>query len=1320
MTHFRPSMIATMVASALTVGTIGAVNAAPLQNINIDSASLKALANSSSATTAGQAAINKKTVSGMKNTFDAKLNRTTFAWASAEHARPEMIMVAPQARNAFAGEHYLKALTGVSSVKTGTSNAVLNNVHDTKRGGIIARYSQQVNDIEVFNRDYNVMMDRDHNLVAGSGYFANVSAALKLQSADTVEASFGTQADAIVSAYSDMGGKGVQLTPKHSKNAYTSYNISNSDAAAKQAVGEPRAKRVYFEHKGKLVAAHYVEVEMAHADEASSDMFSYVIDAKSQKVLFKKNLVAHVGEYNYRTFADTAVPNRPWDGPMGNVSPADGPDQVDSKVVLAAPMVSLAHGPISTMDPWLPEGATETVGNNVAAYVDVLAPDGLSFGDYTADTTSTGTFDYQLDHSEVEYSMKNRKAAIVNLFYMNNYLHDEFYDHGFDEASGNGQNDNFERGGEDGDALNVEVQDYSGTNNANMSTPADGASPRMQMFLWAQGGGTDVYSTSINGEVLAETGSAGFGPQVYNFTGNLARMVDGDDEGGTFLDGCNPAVNPDDIAGKVALVDRGLCDFTTKVMNAQDAGAIGVLVANNREGDTVITMGGENPAVVIGAQMVTENTGADLDVLLAAGDVEVTMINTGDVKQRASSWDNAIVAHEWGHYISNRLVGNAAGLSNNQGGAMGEGWGDFHALLTTSSADEAAIDGNDMFQKAYAGITYVRSFYFGIRTYPYTTDMTVNQHTFNSITDNPAVHASGNVWATFLWDSYVGLINDERHTFDEARGRMMDYVVAGYKMTPNAPTYVEARDAILAAAYAADMADYDIILAAFARRGLGLGAIAPPRDSTDHTGVVESYAVTNTALQLSSHSIDTNYEGLTSGYCSNDGVLDKGETGTATFTVSNRGSDAFAGVTGMVEVVSGHDVSFPNGATVNFGDLGVTATSTADPIAFVLNDADVIDELVLKVTFPDLADASNGQEYMISTLVNYDFKDIPLVGHNASSGAESLAINNDFKEHVMLGGEQAKGTGGYSTAYGDFWRELGVEMGDGSLHITNNGFASDVAYETKPIIIGLGGGFQMNFIHYYDFEADYDGGVIEISINGEEWVDIHNGGGQFLGDGYNGELIGNPSQPLGAVAAFTGVGAAFEAVRFSDQLNGQTVRIRFRVGTDGGVGSEGWVIDDLGFSNVDTGMFSEVVPGDTNACENRLPWASAGDDQAVNEGDAVTVTAAGVDANGDDLTYAWTQVSGPEVALTGADTMSATFEAPGVETDGDSVVLMVMVSDGTGSVSAQTTVTVADVPVVVVPPTPPVVQSRSSGSGSTGFIALLLLPLAFMRRRFKK
>ena len=50
-----------------------------------------------------------------------------------------------------------------------------------------------------------------------------------------------------------------------------------------------------------------------------------------------------------------------------------------------------------------------------------------------------------------------------------------------------------------------------------------------------------------------------------------------------------------------------------------------------------------------------------------------------------------------GHYITNRLVGNANGLTNQQGSAMGEGWGDFFAICMTSQ------DGDDFAGGVFAG-----------------------------------------------------------------------------------------------------------------------------------------------------------------------------------------------------------------------------------------------------------------------------------------------------------------------------------------------------------------------------------------------------------------------------------------------------------------------------------------------------------------------------------------------------------------------------------------------------------------------------------------
>ena len=76
----------------------------------------------------------------------------------------------------------------------------------------------------------------------------------------------------------------------------------------------------------------------------------------------------------------------------------------------------------------------------------------------------------------------------------------------------------------------------------------------------------------------------------------------------TPADGCSAITN--DVTGKIALIDRGVCTFTTKVRNAQTAGAVGVLVVNNSAGDpTAMGADGTTPEPTIPAAMVGKAEG---------------------------------------------------------------------------------------------------------------------------------------------------------------------------------------------------------------------------------------------------------------------------------------------------------------------------------------------------------------------------------------------------------------------------------------------------------------------------------------------------------------------------------------------------------------------------------------------------------------------------------------------------------------------------------------------------------------------------------------
>lgn len=124
-----------------------------------------------------------------------------------------------------------------------------------------------------------------------------------------------------------------------------------------------------------------------------------------------------------------------------------------------------------------------TVGNNVDAYEDSNNSNSPTGGNAArANGGASLTFDFPIDFSQQPSTY--RPAAITNLFYWNNIIHDVFYQYGFNEASGNFQLNNYGRGGIGNDPVNAEAQDGGGTNNANFATPTDGSRPRMQMYLW--------------------------------------------------------------------------------------------------------------------------------------------------------------------------------------------------------------------------------------------------------------------------------------------------------------------------------------------------------------------------------------------------------------------------------------------------------------------------------------------------------------------------------------------------------------------------------------------------------------------------------------------------------------------------------------------------------------------------------------------------------------------------------------------------------------------------------------------------------------------
>lgn len=509
--------------------------------------------------------------------------------------------------------------------------------------------------------------------------------------------------------------------------------------------------------------------------------------------------------------------------PLPLIAPNDGPDSIVSD-----PSDATAS-PYGWHD-W--DGApgaefTVTKGNNVLANED---RSGNNSPGAMAEGGPTLTFDFPFNLPRAPLAFLD--GAITNLFYMNNMMHDIMYHYGFDEVSGNFQKNNYGNGGLGNDFVVADAQDGSGMNNANFGTPPDGGAPRMQMYLWsAPGRVLGTYLTLNNGPLAGKyyAYDSNFAPPVpvAGITADLVVVKDGD---GDPYDACGTITNAAAISGKIALIRKGTCNYTVKVLAAQNAGALAVIIVNDITGDP-LPMGGNGASITIPAIMVYKTDGEAIISSLINGDtINATLKDDGsgnDPFQRDGDVDNVIIAHEYGHGISNRLTGgpgNASCLQNQE--QMGEGWSDYFGLILTMKPGDDATDARGIGVYAIGQGIGGR----GLRTKAYSRDFDINDFTYNSIKTQVAPHGVGSVWSTMLWDLTWDLIDQYGFDPDIKNGTggnniALQLVMDGMKLQPCSPGFVDGRDAILAA----DQLLYGganrcLIWRSFARRGLGLSA----------------------------------------------------------------------------------------------------------------------------------------------------------------------------------------------------------------------------------------------------------------------------------------------------------------------------------------------------------------------------------------------------------------------------------------------------------------------------------------------------------------
>lgn len=692
--------------------------------------------------------------------------------------------------------------------------------------------SQRYQGIEIFNSTSSFAVKNNLVVNANLSFIKNISEKINTTSPSV------TPSKAINNAANALGIQsptGLILLETLSDNSFifSDGNISLENIPVKlvfQPTQDNRLRLAWDLSIYLLDASHYYSVridaitgELLNTNdwvvscdfgENPYDNFS-TITREAKSILFpqeeKQAISFNSGGAQYRVFA------------MPIESPNHGPD-----ALIANPSDDVAS-PYGWHDTDGAPGAEFTItrGNNVLAQEDLNGNNGSGA---SPDGGASLIFDFPYDFVNPPVNMID--ASTVNLFYWNNIMHDVWYQYGFDEDSGNFQENNYGNGGVGSDSVNADAQDGSGMNNATFFTPSDGSNPRMQMFLWNP---APVETLTINNGPLA--GSyigipANFGAPlpVVPLTADLALLEDDDSGASTDPnDGCDPITNGGSLSGKIVVIRRGECEFGFKILAAENEGAIAVIMVNNVPG-APITMapGAVGGSVTIPSIMISQADGEPIISELDGGGSINGSLEEGNVGPDIDGdLDNGVVMHEYGHGISNRLTGgpiNVGCLQNQE--QMGEGWSDWFAIILTMEVgdqpeDIRGVGTYDLGQPIDGN---------GIRPAPYSTDFAINGFTYGNLPAQAVPHGVGFVWATMIWDLNWAFIDQYGFDTDFYTGTggnniAMQLVIDGLKLQNCSPGFVDGRDAILQADELTNGgANRCLIWEAFANRGLGLNA----------------------------------------------------------------------------------------------------------------------------------------------------------------------------------------------------------------------------------------------------------------------------------------------------------------------------------------------------------------------------------------------------------------------------------------------------------------------------------------------------------------
>ena len=366
-------------------------------------------------------------------------------------------------------------------------------------------YEQRVGDIEIFQSHFKVHVDRFGSVLTASGELMPEAASRINRLEPRVSSLEGLRR---ASQFA-----GVDATINTASRAESqSPERAMSFGAVPEVASEALARLVYFPLSAQSLRLSW---EFTLWMQDSPDVYLIVVDAERGSLLYRYNCTNYDNPHGLVFTGDSPRPDAPH---VNNNPPTVARQDVPFNGATFFPTTDKHY------DWWNGQSQTTLISNNTDTHLDRSGATNVP--DDPLLTAPTSNFSFPLDLNQSPTTDDNQKAAQANVFYWVNRYHDLMYTFGFTETAGNFQTDNFNLGGSGNDAVQSDVQDGSGTNNANFSTPPDGRAGRMQMYLWNSGAAQLLDGDFDQGIILHEL-THGLSNRLIGNGGGLSNMQAG-------------------------------------------------------------------------------------------------------------------------------------------------------------------------------------------------------------------------------------------------------------------------------------------------------------------------------------------------------------------------------------------------------------------------------------------------------------------------------------------------------------------------------------------------------------------------------------------------------------------------------------------------------------------------------------------------------------------------------------------------------------------------------------------------------------------------